>query len=96
MCAVQAIKRIYSLAVLREIEVTYRFRNIDCDITGRKLESPELVYAAFDFLKYLTKEQLIVINLNSQHAIMNYETIATGSVNGVNARVSEVLRTQLY
>jgi DNA repair protein RadC len=83
------------VAILREIEVTYRFRKIDCDITGCKLESPELVYAAFDFLKYQSKEQLIVINLNNQHGVMNYETIATGSVNGVNARVCEVLRTAI-
>ena len=81
------------MPILREIEVIYRFRNISCDITGRKLESPELVYAAFNFLKYEAKEKFIVINLNNQHSIMNYETVATGTVNSIKLRPCEVLRT---
>ncbi|PCH96392.1 MAG: DNA repair protein RadC [Gammaproteobacteria bacterium] len=81
------------MPILREIEVTYRFRNISCEIIGKKLESPELVYAAFNFLKYEAKEKFIVINLNSQHGIMNYETVATGTVNSIKLRPCEVLRT---
>jgi DNA repair protein RadC len=81
------------MAILREIEVRYKFIEISCDIIGKKLESPELVYAAFNFLKYEAKEQFIVINLNSQHGIMNYETVATGTVNSIKLRPCEVLRT---
>ncbi|GAW96670.1 MULTISPECIES: JAB domain-containing protein [Colwellia] len=81
------------MAILREIEVRYKFTEVSCDITGQKLESPELVYAAFNFLKYEAKEKFIVINLNNQHGIMNYETVATGTVNSIKLRPCEVLRT---
>jgi len=81
------------MAILREIEVRYKFTEVNCDITGRKLESPELVYTVFNFLKYEAKEQFIVINLNNQHGIMNYETVATGTVNSIKLRPCEVLRT---
>lgn len=81
------------MAILREIEVRYKFTEISCDITGQKLESPELVYTAFNFLKFEAKEQFIVINLNNQHGIMNYETVATGTVNSIKLRPCEVLRT---
>jgi DNA repair protein RadC len=81
------------MAILREIEVRYKFTEINCDITGQKLESPESVYTAFNFLKYEAKEQFIVINLNNQHGIMNYETVATGTVNSIKLRPCEVLRT---
>ncbi len=83
------------MAILREIEVRYKFTEIDCDITGRKLESPELVYAAFNFLKYEAKEKFIVINLNNQHGIMNYEVVASGTVNSIKLRPCEVLRTAI-
>ena len=81
------------MAILREIEVRYKFTEVNCDITGGKLESPELVYTVFNFLKYEAKEQFIVINLNNQHGIMNYETVATGTVNSIKLRPCEVLRT---
>lgn len=81
------------MPILREIEVRYKFTEIECDITGRKLESPELVYSAFNFLKFEAKEQFIVINLNNQHGVMNYETVATGTVNSIKLRPCEVLRT---
>lgn len=85
--------RNHKMPILREIEVTYRFRSIKCDIIGKKLESPELVYTTFNFLKFETKEKFIVINLNNQHGIMNYETVATGTVNSIKLRPCEVLRT---
>lgn len=83
------------MAILREIEVRYKFTEVDCDITGRKLESPELVYTAFNFLKYEAKEKFIAINLNNQHGIMNYEIVAAGTVNSIKLRSCEVLRTAL-
>lgn len=83
------------MAILREISVNYTFTEIDCDLTGKQMTSPELVYKAFNFLKYETKERFIVINLNSQHGIMNYETVAIGSVRGVSLRIAEVLRSAI-
>lgn len=79
--------------ILREISVSYLFTEIDCDITGRKLETPEFIYKVFDFLKYEPKEKFIVVNLNNQHGIMNYEVVATGTVNSIQMRPVEVLRT---
>jgi len=79
--------------ILREIEITYRFKDISCDIIGRKLESPELIYEVFSFLKFEPKEKFIVVNLNNQHGIMNYEVVATGTVNSIRMRAVEVLRT---
>jgi len=81
------------MPILREIEVRYKFTEVNCDITGKMLESPELVYSVFNFLKFEAKEQFIVINLNNQHGVMNYETVATGTVNGIKLRPCEVLRT---
>lgn len=81
------------MPILREIEITYRFKDISCDITGRKLETPELIYKVFGFLKFEPKEKFIVVNLNNQHGIMNYEVVATGTVNSIQIRPVEVLRT---
>jgi DNA repair protein RadC len=81
------------MAMLREISVNYTFTEIDCDLTGKQMTSPELVYKAFNFLKYEAKEKFIVINLNSQHGIMNYEVVAIGTVNSLHLRPIEVLRT---
>lgn len=81
------------MAILREISVNYTFTEIDCDLTGKQMTSPELVYKAFNFLKFEAKEKFIVINLNNQHGIMNYEVVAIGTVNSVNLRPVEVLRT---
>lgn len=81
------------MAILREISVNYTFTEIDCDLTGKPMTSPELVYKAFNFLKFEAKEKFIVVNLNNQHGIMNYETVAIGTVNSVQLRPVEVLRT---
>jgi len=81
------------VAILREIEVRYKFTEIDYDLTGKQMTSPELVYAAFNFLKFEAKEKFIVVNLNNQHGIMNYEVVATGTVNSIQLRPVEVLRT---
>ena len=81
--------------ILREIEVRYKFCKTNNFITGQKLESPDLVYDIFSFLKYESKERFIVINLNNQHAVMNYETVASGTVNSVQLRPCEVLRTAI-
>ncbi|MBL4911442.1 MAG: DNA repair protein RadC [Alteromonadaceae bacterium] len=81
------------MAILREIEVRYKFTQVDCDITGKLLDAPHKVYSAFNFLKFEPKEKFVVINLSNQHTIMNYEVVASGTVNSVSLRPSEVLRT---
>ncbi|WNC72491.1 JAB domain-containing protein [Thalassotalea psychrophila] len=81
------------MPILRELEVRYRFVEVDCEVTGSVLNSPEKIHQIFHFLKYEPKEKLIVVNLNNKNAIMNYEVVATGKVNGVNARAAEVLKT---
>lgn len=81
------------MAILREISVNYTFTEIDCDLTGKQMTSPELVYKAFNFLKFEAKEKFIVINLNNQHGIMNYEVVTIGTVNSIQLRPCEVLRT---
>jgi hypothetical protein len=40
---------------LRELEVRYKLVPTNIDIIGKKLESVELVYSAFNFLKYEAK-----------------------------------------
>ena len=81
------------MAILREISVNYTFTEVDCDLTGKQMTSPELVYKAFNFLKFEAKENFIVINLNNQHGIMNYEVVAIGTVNSIQLRPCEDLRT---
>lgn len=81
------------MAILREISVIYSFTEVSDDFTGKEMTSPELVYAAFNFLKYEAKEKFIVINLNNQYGIMNYEVVAIGTVNSIQLRPCEVLRT---
>lgn len=81
------------MATLREIEVKYRFKEIDCDITGKSVTQPETIAALFDYLKYETKEVFIVVNLTKQHDINCFEVVATGSTDAVTVRPAEVLRT---
>jgi DNA repair protein RadC len=89
-------KKGYSLmAILREISVNYTFTEIDCDFTGKAMNSPELVYKVFNFLKFEPKEKFIVVNLNNQYNIMNYEVVATGTVSSVQLRTVEILRTAI-
>jgi len=82
-----------AVSILREVSVNYIFHETSSDIIGRKLESPELIYEVFSFLKFEPKEKFIVVNLNNQHGIMNYEVVATGTVNSIQMRPVEVLRT---
>ncbi|MDP5136716.1 DNA repair protein RadC [Rheinheimera baltica] len=81
------------MATLREIDVKYRFKEVDCDITGKAVTQPEIIAALFDYLKYETKELFIVVNLTKQHEINCFEVVATGSVDAVTVRPAEVLRT---
>lgn len=81
------------MPTLREIDVKYRFKEIECDISGRKIYSSYDIAKLFDYLKYETKEQFIVVNLTLQNEINCYEVVATGSGNAVIARPSEVLRS---
>lgn len=81
------------MATLREIEVKYRFKDIDCAIIGQSITAPETIAALFDYLKYETKEVFIVVNLTKQHDISCFEVVATGSVDAVSVRPAEVLRT---
>ena len=47
------------MAILREISVNYTFTEIDCDLTSKPMTSPELVYKAFNFLKFEAKGGLL-------------------------------------
>ncbi len=81
------------MPTLREIDVKYRFKEIDCDITGMPVHQPAAIARLFDYLKYETKEVFIVVNLTKQHDINCFEVVATGSVDAVTVRPAEVLRT---
>ncbi|QBL08390.1 DNA repair protein RadC [Rheinheimera sp. D18] len=81
------------MPILREIDVKYRFKEIDCDITGMPVHQPAAIARLFDYLKYETKEVFIVVNLTKQHDINCFEVVATGSVDAVSLRPAEVLRT---
>lgn len=81
------------MAILREIEVRYKFVHSECHTTGKKLDAPHKVYSAFNFLRYEPKEKFVVANINNQNEIMNFEVVASGTVNQVSLRPSEVLRT---
>ena len=83
------------MAILREISCVYTFREVDDDILNVTLDSPEKVYQVFKHLKHETKKRFIVVNLNSQHQIINYEVIAIGAVNQISLRSAEVLRTAI-
>lgn len=81
------------MPTLREIDVKYRFKEIDCDITGMPVHQPAAIARLFDYLKYETKEVFIVVNLTKQHDINCFEIVSTGSVDAVTLRPAEVLRT---
>jgi len=81
------------MPILREIEVRYTFKEIDCIITGQALNNPKCIYQVFNFLKFEPKEKFLVVNLSNQNTIMSYETVASGTVNSVSLRPAEVLRT---
>jgi DNA repair protein RadC len=83
------------MAILRELSICYTFKEIDSDILNQTLDSPEKVYQVFQFLSKETKEHFIVVNLTSQHTIINYETVAIGTVNAVSLRPAEVLRSAI-
>lgn len=83
------------MPTLREIDVKYRFKEVDCNITGHKIDSPESVAHIYDYLKFEPKEQFIVVNLTQQHDVNCFEVVATGSVNAVKIRPSEILRTAI-
>ena len=83
------------MVILREISICYTFKEIDDDILNQTLDSPEKVYQVFKFLSKETKEHFIVVNLTSQHTIINYETVAIGTVNAISLRPSEVLRSAI-
>jgi DNA repair protein RadC len=83
------------MAILRELSICYTFKEIDSDILNQTLDSPEKVYQVFKFLSKETKEHFVVVNLTSQHTIINYETVAIGTVNAVSLRPAEVLRSAI-
>jgi len=83
------------MAILRELSICYTFKEIDSDILNQTLDSPKKVYQVFKFLSKETKEHFIVVNLTSQHTIINYETVAIGTVNAVSLRPAEVLRSAI-
>jgi DNA repair protein RadC len=81
------------MPILREIEVRYTFKEIDCCTTGKALTNPKLIHEVFSFLKFEPKEKFIVVNLSNQNTIMSYEVVASATVNSVSLRPAEVLRT---
>ena len=81
------------MATLREIELTYRFKEVDCDITGKTANSPEVIGKLFDYLKHATKEVFIVVNLTSQHEVNCFEVVAKGTADAISTRPVELLRT---
>ena len=81
------------MPTLREIDVKYRFKEVVCNIKGKNINSPERIAQLFDYLKYETKEQFIVVNLTQQHDINCFEVVATGTVNAIQVRPAEILRT---
>mgnify|MGYP000206345733 CR=1 FL=1 len=83
------------MAILRELSLTYTFKDVESDILNQTLDSPEKVYQVFKFLSKETKEHFIVVNLTNQHTIINYETVAIGTVNAVSLRPAEVLRSAI-
>jgi DNA repair protein RadC len=83
------------MAILREISICYTFKEIDDKVLNQTLDSPEKVYQVFKFLSKETKEKFIVVNLSNQHTIINYETVAIGTVNAVSLRPAEVLRSAI-
>ncbi|TWX65535.1 DNA repair protein RadC [Colwellia demingiae] len=83
------------MPILREIEVRYTFKEIDCDVTGKALDNPKRTHEVFSFLRFEPKEKFIVVNLSNQNTIMSYETVASGTVNSVSLRPAEVLRTAI-
>jgi DNA repair protein RadC len=80
------------MAILREIDIKYRFKEVDCHILDQAMDSPEKVASVFDYLKHETKELFLAVNLSSQHTINSFEVIAVGSVKGISLRPAEVLR----
>ncbi|HBY87308.1 MAG TPA: DNA repair protein RadC [Colwellia sp.] len=83
------------MPILREIKIRYAFKEVDCEITGQALNKPQRIYEVFNFLKFEPKEKFIVVNLSNQNTIMNYEVVATGTVNSIQLRPAEVLRTAI-
>ncbi|WP_137223258.1 JAB domain-containing protein [Shewanella sp. MEBiC00475] len=81
------------MAIIREINVKYQFRETSCEKAEKTLTSPEETAKIFDYLKYETKEVFIVANLTTQRAINCIEVVATGCINSISMRPAEVLRT---
>lgn len=83
------------MAILRELDIKYRFKEVDCDITEKLLDAPDKVAKVFSFLSLEPKEQFIVVNLSQQHTILSYEVVATGSANSITIRTAEVFKTAI-
>jgi len=83
------------MAILRELNICYTFKNIKDDILNQQLDSPQKVYDVFSYLQHETKERFIVVNLTNQHTIINYEVVAIGTVKAVSLRPAEVLRSAI-
>ncbi|GGO65355.1 JAB domain-containing protein [Bowmanella pacifica] len=83
------------MATLREIDVKYRFKEVDCGIVGQAMTTPINVAKAFDYLKHETKELFVVVNLTSQHEINCFEVVGLGTVDTCSLRVAEVLRSAI-
>lgn len=83
------------MPILREIEVRYTFKEVNCHVTGQQLSDPKRIYEIFDFLKFEPKEKFLVVNLSNQNTVMSFETVASGTVNSVSLRPAEVLRTAI-
>ena len=83
------------MPTIREIEVKYRFKKVDCHVRNKLIKGTADVGAIFDYLKHETKEHFIVANLTKQHRINSFEVVAIGRVDSVGLRTAEVLRAAI-
>ncbi|BCV39484.1 DNA repair protein RadC [Shewanella algae] len=81
------------MAIIREINVKYQFREINSELAEKELKRPAQTAEVFDYLKYESKEVFVVANLTSQNTINCVEVVATGTVNSISMRAVEVLRS---
>lgn len=81
------------MAIIREINVKYQFREINSELAEKELKRPAQTAEVFDDLKYESKEVFVVANLTSQNTINCVEVVATGTVNSISMRAVEVLRS---
>lgn len=81
------------MAFLREVELRYRMSDIEYKYCDQPLTAPGRVFEVFGDMVYESKEKFISLNLDTKNKVINYETIAVGSLNSVIMRPTEVFRS---